>query len=50
LLSSVQVVTVPGVAFGQNGEEHIRLSFGKTEEEINRAFDRIEAYCRERLS
>lgn len=48
LLASVQVVTVPGVAFGRNGEGHIRLSFGKTEEEINRAFDRIETICRPR--
>lgn len=48
LLAATQVVTVPGVAFGQNGEGHIRFSFGKTEGEINRAFDRIEAFCRER--
>ncbi|HLN18826.1 MAG TPA: pyridoxal phosphate-dependent aminotransferase, partial [Patescibacteria group bacterium] len=42
LLEKAQVATVPGVAFGQSGEDHIRISFGKRKKEINEAFDRIE--------
>jgi len=42
LLEKAQVAVVPGVAFGQSGEDHIRLSFGRTEADINRAFDRME--------
>ncbi len=42
LLKKTQVATVPGVAFGPNGEEHIRISFGRKEEDINEAFDRID--------
>jgi aminotransferase len=42
LLHEAKVITVPGRAFGPNGESHIRLSYGGTEEEINLAFDRIE--------
>ena len=44
LLDKIQVAVVPGVAFGPNGEGHIRLSFGRTEEHINKAFDRLEKY------
>ncbi len=42
LLEETQVATVPGVAFGPNGEGHIRMSFGRKEEDINQAFDRLE--------
>lgn len=42
ILDKIQVAVVPGIAFGQNGEGHIRISFGKTKKEINEAFDRIE--------
>lgn len=42
LLEHAQVATVPGVAFGENGENHIRISFGKRKREINEAFDRME--------
>jgi aminotransferase len=42
VLEKAQVAVVPGVAFGPNGENHIRISFGKTKKEINEAFDRIE--------
>jgi len=44
LLEKIQVATVPGVAFGPNGQGHIRLSFGRSEEHINTAFDRLEKY------
>ncbi|MEA2089116.1 MAG: pyridoxal phosphate-dependent aminotransferase [Patescibacteria group bacterium] len=44
LLEEARVAVVPGIAFGPNGENHIRLSFGRTEEDINKAFDRMEKY------
>jgi len=44
LLKNTQVATVPGFAFGDNGEGHIRINFGRDEEKINEAFDRIEKY------
>jgi len=44
LLDKIQVAVVPGLAFGPNGEGHIRLSFGRTEAQINGAFDRLEKY------
>jgi aminotransferase len=44
LLNEARVITIPGSAFGPTGEGHIRLSFGGMEEEINEAFDRIEAW------
>lgn len=42
LLEETQVAVVPGIAFGPNGENHIRISFGKTGKDINEAFDRME--------
>ncbi|MDO9231469.1 MAG: pyridoxal phosphate-dependent aminotransferase [bacterium] len=42
LLEKAQVAVVPGVAFGPSGEDHVRFSFGRTERDINRAFDRME--------
>ena len=44
LLEEARVAVVPGVAFGPNGENHIRISFGRTEEDINKAFNRMEEY------
>lgn len=44
LLYQARVVTIPGIAFGPSGENHIRLSFAGTEKDINFAFDRIEKY------
>jgi aminotransferase len=48
LLNEARVITIPGSAFGPAGEGHIRLSFGGTEEDINEAFDRIEAWLARR--
>jgi len=42
LLDKIQVAVVPGVAFGPNGENHIRISFGRSKNDINRAFDRMD--------
>ncbi len=44
LLDKIQVAVVPGIAFGPNGEGHIRLSFGRTEAHINTAFDRLDKF------
>ncbi len=46
LLHEARVITIPGRAFGPQGEGHIRLSFGASEDEINTAFDRIERWNR----
>jgi aminotransferase len=46
LLKEGGVSTTPGVAFGPTGQSHLRLSFCVSEEEINVAFDRMEAYFR----
>lgn len=44
LLREARVITIPGAAFGPAGENHVRISFGGTEEEINEAFDRMERW------
>jgi len=44
LLREAKVSTTPGIAFGPTGQGHLRLSFCVPEEEINRAFDRMETY------
>ncbi len=44
LLREARVSTTPGAAFGPTGEGHLRLSFCVTEEEIDKAFDRMEQY------
>lgn len=46
LLREARVSTTPGVAFGPTGERHLRMSFCVSEEEINKGFDRMEAYFR----
>jgi len=44
LLKEARVSTTPGIAFGPTGQSHLRLSFCVTEDEINKAFDRMEEY------
>ena len=44
LLYEAKVITVPGSGFGPTGEGHVRLSFGATENELEKAFDRIEEW------
>jgi len=48
LIEEARVITVPGGSFGPSGESHLRLSFGGDEDEINRAFDRMEAWLAEK--
>jgi len=44
LLKEARVSTISGIAFGPTGESHLRLSFCVSEEEINKAFDRMENF------
>lgn len=44
LLYEAGVVTVPGIGFGDMGENHLRLSFGAPIKDINAAFDKIEKW------
>ena len=44
LLEQARVAVTPGGAFGPTGAGHVRMAFCVSEDEINRAFDRIEAY------
>jgi aminotransferase len=44
LLEKAHVAVVPGVAFGPNGESHIRMSFGRSEKDIDEAFKRIKEH------
>ena len=44
LLNEAKVTVTPGSAFGPSGEHHVRMAFCVSEDEINTAFDRIEAF------
>lgn len=44
LIKNIQVAAVPGFAFGENGENHLRMCFGRSQDDINRAFDRMDNY------
>ncbi len=44
LLAEAKVSTTPGIAFGPTGQSHLRLSFCVSEQEVNKAFDRMEDY------
>ena len=44
LLKEGGVSTTPGIAFGPTGQGHLRMSFCVPEGEINKAFDKMEAY------
>lgn len=43
LLDEARVAVTPGVAFGPGSDHHVRLAFCVAEDEINRAFDRLQA-------
>jgi len=45
LLDEAKVVTVPGIAFGNNGEGHLRLSFATSIDNVTEAVKRIGDYC-----
>ncbi|MCZ6553458.1 MAG: aminotransferase class I/II-fold pyridoxal phosphate-dependent enzyme [SAR324 cluster bacterium] len=44
LLHNAGVAVVPGVAFGPTGESHLRLSFGRSGEDIELALGRLRDY------
>jgi len=44
LLNKAHVAVVPGLAFGPSGEGHIRMSFGRSEKDINEAMERIKKF------
>ena len=44
ILQKARVALVPGVAFGPTGEAHLRLCYARPAPDIERAFDRLEAY------
>lgn len=46
LVKNARVVTVPGSAFGKMGEGHIRFVFANSDENLEEAIRRIDAYVR----
>jgi aminotransferase len=45
LLEEAHVVTLPGAAFGQSGERHLRLSYGAVDAaDVTEALRRLSAY------
>lgn len=44
LLMEEQVAVVPGCSFGKGGEDHIRIAYCKSYEEIERALERIRRF------
>lgn len=44
ILEKAKVATVPGSGFGPSGESHLRFNFGREEQEIIEAFNRLEYY------
>lgn len=47
ILEKQRVAVVPGVAFGPSGEGHLRISFGRSREDIAEGMARLEAYFTE---
>ena len=47
LLYSKKVAVIPGTAFGDSGEGHIRCSYAYSLDNINEALNRIEAFVKE---
>jgi aspartate aminotransferase len=41
ILNEVHIGVVPGVAFGDSGEGHFRLSFATSDDELNRTLERL---------
>jgi len=44
LLYNAHVVVVPGLAFGPAGENHVRMSFGRSRNDIKEGMERIMKY------
>ena len=50
LLEEAHVATVPGAAFGECGEGHLRLSYATSMDDIEEAFKRMDLYFRRQSS
>jgi aminotransferase len=46
LLYNARVVVVPGLAFGPAGENHVRMSFGRSQKDIEEGMGRIKKYLK----
>jgi len=46
LLKKKKVAVVPGTAFGQNYEDHIRISYASSLDHLKEAFERIESFIK----
>lgn len=44
LLADKQVITTPGIAFGEQGEKHFRLSFAASKEELTEGITRLNSF------
>ncbi|MDI9447104.1 MAG: aminotransferase class I/II-fold pyridoxal phosphate-dependent enzyme [Pelotomaculaceae bacterium] len=49
LLKEVKVAVVPGSAFGQQGEGHIRCSYAASIDDLNEAFKRMKLFLKRRM-
>ena len=49
LLDEAHVIVIPGISFGENGDDYVRLSCALSTDLLNEAFDRIEEVI-ERIS
>ena len=47
LLYSKKVAVVPGNAFGDCGEGHVRMCYAYSMDHLNKALDRIEEFLKE---
>lgn len=45
ILEKVKLALVPGSAFGPSGEDHLRISFGRSREDIQEGLTRLSTYC-----
>ena len=50
LLDEEKVAVVPGNAFGQAGEGHIRISYASSMKNLTKALDKIEAFLNRRIA
>lgn len=48
LLERVNLAVVPGIAFGPEGEDHLRLSFGRSRHDIEEGVRRLQAFFENR--
>ena len=44
ILEETHVAVVPGIAFGENGEDHIRINFGRNQKGLEEALERIKKF------